>query len=57
MEYQDKKHNGGRVYTTILMLYDVDLVDLIEMIKEEMNEFKIYLKEQVVSHHSTEVTG
>ena len=27
------------------------------MIKEEMNEFKIYLKEQVVSYYSIKMTG
>ena len=50
-------YNGRRVHNQILILHDTDLADLIEIIKEDMNEFKIYLKEQAVSYHSTEMTG
>ena len=41
----------------MLMLHNTDVVDLIEIIKEDMNEFKIYLKEQAVSYYSIEMTG
>jgi len=51
-----KGQSSGRVCTKMLMLYDEDLVDLIEMLKEYMSKFKIYLKEQAVSHYLTEIT-
>jgi len=36
-------------------LHDTDLAELIKIIKEEMNEFKFYIKEQAVSHHSIQI--
>ena len=40
-----KRCNSKRVCTKMLILYDADVVHLIKIIKEEINEFKIYLKE------------
>ena len=44
-DIKTKEQNSGRVYTKILLLHNADLADLIEIIKQDMNEFKIYLKE------------
>ena len=49
--------DGGRFCTKILLLHDVDLTDFFETVKEEMREFKVYLKKQTVAHHSTETIG
>ena len=39
------------------MMHTFTLEDLIEMIKEEMNELKLLIIAQAVSRHSTSVTG
>ena len=51
-----KEHNGGRVYMKLLILHDEELLDLLEIIKEDIGESKMYIKVQAVSHHSTETT-
>ena len=38
-DIKTKGCNSRRVYTKMLMLHDIDLVNLIEIIKEDMNEF------------------
>ena len=43
-DVKTKGHSGGRVYTKMLILYDKELLNLLKMIKEDMSEFKIYLK-------------
>jgi len=40
-----KGRTGGRVYTKMLILYNEDLVNLIEILKENISKFKIYLEE------------
>ena len=52
-----KRYNGGRVYTKLLMLHDEELLDLLEIIKEDMSESKVYVKAQAVSYYLTETTS
>ena len=39
-----KEYNGRRVYIKLLILHDEELLDLLEMIKKDMSESKIYIK-------------
>ena len=43
-DIKTKGQNGSRVYVKILIMYDLDLGELIEMIKEEMSKFKLFVK-------------
>ena len=56
-DVKTKGHNGGRVYIKLLMLYDEELLDLLEMIKKDISESKMYVKVQAVSYYSTETTS
>ena len=51
-----KGYEEGKVYTKFLIMHSVELEDLIEMIKKDMKEFRLYIKRQAVLHHSTETT-
>ena len=54
---KSKVRDGGRAHVKMLLLYDSDLENLIEMVKEEMSEFKVYLYRQEVAHDLTETSG
>ena len=56
-DVKSKGRDRGKFFSKILLLNDSDLYFLIEMVKEEMIEFKVYLHEQVVAYHSTETAG
>ena len=51
-ETRAKGRDSGRVYTKLLMMHDIELEDLVEMIKEDIVEYRLFLKRQVVAHHS-----
>ena len=56
-DIRTKEKDGGRVYTKMLIMHDVDLGELIEMTKEEMSEIKLFIKKQKVSHYEIETIG
>ena len=39
-----KGRDGTRVYTKFLMMHDIELEDLIEMIKEDIVKYRLFLK-------------
>ena len=43
-EVKTKGNEGGRVYTKCLILYNIDFADLVEMLKEEFSEKKLFIK-------------
>ena len=56
-EVRTKGREGERVYTKCLLLYEVQIEDLIEMIKEQLSDVKLHMKIQVVVYNSTTITG
>ena len=48
--------NGVIMCAKLDMLHDFPLKDLTDMLKEEMNELKRFMKAQAVSHHSATIT-
>ena len=38
------------------MLHDYSFDDITEILKEEMNELKLFMRTQAVDHHSTTIT-
>ena len=56
-DVKTKGYNSGRVYTKLLILYNKELSDLLEMIKEDMSESKMYVKAQAVLYFLIETTG
>ena len=56
-EIKTKDNNRGRVYTKCLLLHNQPFADIVEMIKEEFSNQKLYLKLQAVAHHDTIIIG
>ena len=56
-EIRAKGRDGGRVCTKFLIVYDIELKNLIEIIKEDIVEYRLFIKRQEVAHHSIETTG
>ena len=56
-EIRAKERDSRRMYTKFLMVHDIELEDLIEMIKEDIVEYRLFLKRQAVTYHSTETIG
>ena len=47
-DVKTKGRDSSRVYKKILIMHDLDLGDLIEIIKEEMSKFKLFVKKNVL---------
>ena len=43
-EIRAKKRDGRKVHTKFLMMHDIELEDLVEMIKEDIVEYRLFLK-------------
>ena len=52
-----KGKDGGRVFTKYLIMYNLPIEDLIEMVREEMSEVKLFIKLQAVIVASEEIIG
>ena len=52
-----KRRDSRRIYTKLLMMCDIELEDLVEMIKKDTVEYRLFMKRQLIIHYSTETTG
>ena len=44
-DIRTKEKDRGRVHIKMLIMHNLDLRELIKIIKEEMSEFKLFIKE------------
>ena len=43
-EIRAKGRDSGRAYTKFLIMHEIELEDIIEIIKEDMVEYRLFLK-------------
>ena len=55
-EVKTKEKDGNFFYIKCLMFHNLPLLDLIKIVREEMNKIKIYMKPQAIIFHLIQVT-
>ena len=43
-QLQTKGKKGGRVFTKVFLMHNYEIRDIVEMLKEEFSELKLYIK-------------
>ena len=55
-DIRTKGKEEGRVFTKYLILHNISIKVIIKMSKEELSEYRFYMKLQVVAYYSTKIT-